>query len=105
MKKGLLFVFAALATAALLSYTIKPSKPTFLAPEGYIACYNHAIKHQIELDANLPGFSKAHHYPTYYKLTNATGVNITYPSPDGKDAHAYFIKSKKKTNKWLIVIK
>jgi len=104
MKKTILIVFAALATAALFSYTLRPSEPAFLSREGYIACYNHAIKDQIELDANLPGFAKEHHYPTYYKLQNAKGTMITYPSPDGKDANAYFIKSKHKTNKWLIVI-
>ena len=104
MKKALLFLFAAIASAALLSYTIKPKAPAFLAPEGYIACYNHAIKDQIELDANLPGFAKAHHFPAYYKLTNATGSMIKYPAPDGTEAQAYLIKSKKKTNKWLIVI-
>jgi len=104
MKKVMLFVIAAVAAAALLSYTFKPKEPAFLASEGYIACYNHAIKDQIELDATLPGFAKEHHYPTYYKLQNAKGTTISYPSPDGKDAHAYFIKSKHKTNKWLIVI-
>ena len=104
MKKTILFVFAAVATAAVLSYSLKPKEPAFLSPDGYIACYSHAIKDQIELDANLPGFAKMHPYPTYYKLHNATGSMISYPSPDGTDAHAYFIKSKKKSNKWLLVI-
>jgi carboxymethylenebutenolidase len=104
MKKAFLFVMASIATAALLSYTFKAKKQSFLAPEGYIACYNHAIKDQIQLDAGLSGFAKEHHYPTYYKLANATGKMISYPSPDGKEAAAYFIKSKKKTDKWLIVI-
>ena len=104
MKKLSLFLLAAVATAALLSYSFKPKALAFLAPEGYIACYNHAIKDQIELDANLPGFAKEHHFPTYYKLTNASGKMIQYPAQDGKEAQAYFIKSKKKTNKWLIVI-
>ena len=104
MKKLMLFVIAAVATAALLSYSLRPKTPAFLAPDGYIACYNHAVKDQIELDATLPGFAKEHHYPAYYKLENAKGKMITYPSPDGKQANAYFIASKKKTNKWLIVI-
>ncbi len=104
MKKAFLLVLASVVTAALLSYTFKSKAHSFLAPEGYIACYNHATKDQIELDANTPGFAKLHLAPAYFKLTKETGKMIGYPSPDGMDAHAYFIKSKKKTNKWLIVI-
>ena len=104
MKKVLQLVFASVATAVLFSYTFKPNMPAFLAPEGYIACYKHAIKDQIELDAILPGFARLHEAPAYFKLINETGKMIIYPSADGMDAHAYFIKSKKKTNKWLIVI-
>lgn len=104
MRKLILSVFAAFACAAMLSYTFKPKEHAFLSPDGYISCYEHAIKDQIELDATAPGFAMLHANPTYYKLKNATGSMVHFTAPDGTDAHAYFIKSKKKTNKWLFVV-
>ncbi len=102
MKKLVTLIIAAFATAVLLSYTFKPKNPAFLSPEGYIACY-HQTKDQIELDATNPGFAALHMPPAYYKLENPTGSNITFKA-EGADAKGYFIKSKKKTNKWLFVI-
>jgi carboxymethylenebutenolidase len=104
MRKLIFSVFAAFAIAAMLSYTFKPKEHAFLSPDGYISCYEHAIKDQIELDATAPGFAMLHANPTYYKLKNATGSMVHFTAPDGTDAHAYFIKSKKKTNKWLFVV-
>ncbi|MFC4231119.1 dienelactone hydrolase family protein [Parasediminibacterium paludis] len=102
MKKLLTLTVAAFATAALLSYTFKPSEPAFLSREGYIACY-HQTKDQIELDAANPNFAALHMAPAYYKLENPTGTMISFKA-EGGDAKGYFIKSKKKTNKWLFVI-
>lgn len=102
MKKLLLIVVAAFATAALLSYTFKPSEPAFLSREGYIACY-HQTKDQIQLDAAKPGFAALHMAPAYYKLENPTGTMVSFKA-DGGNAQGYFIKSKKKSNKWLFVI-
>lgn len=102
MKKLLTLVVAAFATAALLSYTFKPAEPAFLSREGYIACY-HQTKDQIQLDAAKPGFAALHMAPAYYKLENPTGSTVTFKA-EGGDAQGYFIKSKKKSNKWLFVI-
>jgi carboxymethylenebutenolidase len=102
MKKLLTLVVAAFATAALLSYTFKPSEPEFLSREAYIACY-HQTKDQIQLDAAKPGFAALHMAPAYYKLENPTGSTVTFKA-EGGDAQGYFIKSKKKSNKWLFVI-
>lgn len=102
MKKLLTLIVAAFATAALLSYTFKPSEPAFLSREGYIACY-HQTKDQIELDAAKPGFAALHMAPAYYKLENQTGSTVTFKA-EGGDAQGYFIKSKKKSDRWLFVI-
>jgi len=102
MKKLLTLTVAAFATAALLSYTFKPSEPAFLSREGYIACY-HETKDQIQLDAAKPGFAALHMAPAYYKLENPTGTMVSFKA-EGGEAKGYFIKSKKKSNKWLFVI-
>ena len=103
MKKVLFIAFAAFATALLLSYTLKPKEPAFLSPESNIACY-HQTKDQIELDAADPNFVKLHMAPMYYKLDNPTGSMVSFKTTGGADARGYFIKSKKKSNKWLFVI-
>lgn len=102
MKKLLTLIVAAFGTAALLSYTFKPAEPEFLSREAYIACY-HQTKDQIQLDAAKPGFAALHMVPAYYKLENQTGSTVTFKA-EGGDAQGYFIKSKKKSNKWLFVI-
>jgi carboxymethylenebutenolidase len=56
------------------------------------------------LDAADPNFVKLHANPVYYKLENPTGSIISFKAAEGADAKGYFIKSKKKSNKWLIVI-
>ncbi|MFP5039563.1 dienelactone hydrolase family protein [Parasediminibacterium sp. JCM 36343] len=104
MKKLLLLFVAALCSAALLSYTFKPKEHAFLSPDGYIACYNHAVKDQIQLDAASPDFVKLHANPLYYTLENPTGSMVSFASADGKAAQGYYIKPKKKSNKWLFVI-
>ena len=37
-------------------------------------------------------------------MENAKGENIKFEAADGFNAKGYFIKSKKKSNKWLFVI-
>ena len=103
MKKVFFITVAALATASLLSYTLKPTEHAFLSPEGYITCY-HQTKDQIELDAANPNFLKLHMAPAYYKLDNPTGSMVTFKTAEGANAQGYFIKSKKKSKKWLFVI-
>ena len=103
MKKLLVIIVVAFGTATLLSYTFKPTEPAFLSREGYIACY-HQTKDQIQLDAANPNFAALHMAPLYYKLDNPTGSMVSFKATEGADAQGYFIKSQKKSNKWLFVI-
>ena len=104
MKKTFLLFAAAFGSAALLSYTFKRPEPKPLTADCYIACFNAETKYLIEADATKPGFAALHPLPIQYKLENPLGTTISFNSPDGINAQAYFIKSKKKTNKWLLVI-
>jgi len=104
MKKMVLVTAAAFLSAALLSYTFKTPEPSFLSKDCYIDCYTKETKEMISLDAANPAFAKLHQNPANFKLQNPVGEMITYKTADGVDAKGYLIKSKKKTNKWLIVI-
>jgi carboxymethylenebutenolidase len=104
MKKLSLITFAAFSTAVLFSYTFKKEAPKPLTPECYVSCFNIETREMIELDALKPGFAMLHPKPIMNKLENPLGTNIQFESADGTKAGGYFIKSKKKSNKWLLVI-
>jgi len=104
MKKLLLIAVAAFATASLFSYTFKKDTPKPLTPECYVSCFNIETREMIQLDALKPGFAMLHPKPLNYKLEDAKGISIQFPTGDGLNAGGYFIKSKKKSNKWLFVI-
>ena len=104
MKKTILLSAAAFITAGLLSYTFKRPEPRPSSAECYVACFNAEARELIQADANQPGFAALHPYPIQFKLENPLGSTISYNAADGINAQAYFIKAKKKTNKWLFVI-
>jgi carboxymethylenebutenolidase len=104
MKKTILLSVAAFITAGFLSYTFKQPEPKPSTAECYVACFNAEARELIQADANQPGFAALHPYPIQFKLENPLGSTISYSSADGINAQAYFIKAKKKTNKWLFVI-
>lgn len=49
-----------------------------------------------------PAFQALHASPLPISY-QAVGKDITFKTPDGKDAHGYFIKAKGNSNKWLMV--
>jgi carboxymethylenebutenolidase len=48
-------------------------------------------------------FRNAHANPLPFKLEKPQGKMISFPTDDGTDAKAYFLKAKKKTDKYLLV--
>jgi len=104
MKKTILLFASAFATAALLSYSFKRPEPKTSTAECYVACFNAEARTLIQADADQPGFAALHPYPIRFTLENPMGVTVSYKSFDGINAQGYFIKAKKKTNKWLFVI-
>ena len=95
MKQYLILIFAAFATALLLSNTFKKEEVKALTPECYISCFNIETREMIQLDASKPGFAALHEIPKQFILENPVGEMISFDSPDGKNASAYFIKSVK----------
>ena len=104
MKKILLLSAAAFITAALLSYTLRVPDAQPLSVACNISCFNAETRDLIQADAAQAGFAAFHETPKYFKYQNAVGETISFSSPDGKNAQGYFIKSKKKSKKWLLVI-
>lgn len=103
MLKFVCLVFTAFCTAILMSVTIK-KEPKPLTPECYISCFTASSKDLIQADALKPGFANLHANPTNFTLQNPLGEIINFDCEDGITGNAYFIKAKKKTNNWLIVI-
>ncbi len=52
--------------------------------------------------ASDPSFIALHPVPQSI-VFQASGEQITFPTPDGTTASGYFLKAKKKSNKWLFV--
>lgn len=53
---------------------------------------------------NDPAFVMQHDAPIPFEFVPANGEMISYACEDGKDAHAYGIKAKNKSNQYLIVV-
>ena len=105
MKKITLSLAAITMAYFLVSYTLKPN--TLKAPEAndLISCYYvEPTNEKIQSDAAKPGFAAMHPIPIPFVLKTKKGKTVFFKSPDGIDAQGYFIKSKKKSKKWLFVI-
>jgi carboxymethylenebutenolidase len=53
---------------------------------------------------NDEDFRKSHQLPNNSMLTNPQGTIIKFPTPDGTEANAYFVKSENKSNKYILMI-
>jgi carboxymethylenebutenolidase len=104
MNKYLFLAMLAFMSALLLSYTLKKPSAKPLTPECYVSCFNIETREMIQLDALKSGFAILHPKPVAFTLVIPKGTDITFATADGSKASGYFIKSKKKTNKWLFVI-
>jgi len=91
MKKIYLFI-----TATLLAAT------TFA--QGDITVCHTSSTEKFALFASNKEFNAAHTLPRpYIHISEEGGKMITYKCSDGKDANAYLITAKKKTNNWIFV--
>ena len=104
MKKLLFLTLSAFCTAAFLGYTYKVPSPALGTPGCYESCFTGDVREQFKAEAGTMRFAAMHENPLAYRLENATGTTIQFPSPDGTEASGYLIKSKKKTNNWVLVI-
>ena len=104
MKKAIYVLFTVLLTASLISWNwTKTQHPTVEKAE-VIECLNMETQQAYQLEASTPAFAALHPSPLVVNPENLLGKMMTFDAADGKQANAYFIAAKKKTNKYLIVI-
>lgn len=67
--------------------------------------YCHAMKGQNDMSvlAASKDFQNLHAAPKRIHFVSAAGEMIKFSTPDGKEAGGFFLKSKKKSDKWLLV--
>jgi len=91
-------------TASLISWNwTKTQHPTVEKAE-VIECLNMETQQAYKLEAGTPAFAAMHPSPMVVNPENLLGKMMTFDAADGKQANAYFIAAKKKTNKYLIVV-
>ena len=104
MKKAIYVLFSVLLTASLLSWNwTKTQHPTVEKAE-VIECLNMETQQAYKLEAGTPAFAAMHPSPLVVNPENLLGKMMSFDAADGKQADAYFIAAKKKSNKYLIVI-
>ena len=104
MKKAIYVLFSVLLTASLISWNwTKTQHPTVEKAE-VIECLNMETQQAYQLEAATPAFAGMHPSPIVVNPENLLGKMMSFDAADGKQANAYFIAAKKKSNKYLIVI-
>jgi carboxymethylenebutenolidase len=104
MKKAIYVLLSVLLTASLISWNwTKTQHPTVEKAE-VIECLNMETQQAYKLEAGTPAFAAMHPSPMVVNPENLLGKMMTFDAADGKQANAYFITAKKKTNKYLIVV-
>jgi len=104
MKKAIYVLLSVLLTASLISWNwTKTQHPTVEKAE-VIECLNMETQQAYKLEAGTPAFAALHPSPMVVNPENLLGKMMSFEAADGKQANAYFIAAKKKTNKYLIVV-
>jgi len=104
MKKAIYVLVSVLLTASLISWNwTKTQHPTVEKAE-VIECLNMETQQAYQLEAGTPAFAAMHPSPLVVNPENLLGKMMSFDAADGKQANAYFIAAKKKTNKYLIVV-
>jgi carboxymethylenebutenolidase len=88
----------------LLTLALGISAITF-AQRKVVCCSNpSSATQQFAMLASNPAFKMSHKNPLPIRFQSSIGESITYKTPDGKEATAFFMKAKKPTNNYLFVI-
>ena len=104
MKKLLYSLFTILLTASLLGWNWQQNQHPVVDKGDVIECLNMETQQAYQIEASQQAFAALHPAPIMVDPANLLGKMTNFTAADGKTASAYFIASKKKSNKWLIVI-
>jgi carboxymethylenebutenolidase len=91
-------------TASLISWNWTKTQHPTLEKAEVIECLNMETQQAYQLEAGTPAFAGMHPSPIVVNPENLLGKMMSFDAADGKQANAYFIAAKKKSNKYLIVI-
>ena len=104
MKKVFSLVAVLVIAISWISWNHKMSIREKISKEDIIECYNMETLNAYQQEASQSPFASLHNNPKQASTAEQLGKMINFSVSDGKDANAYFIPSKKKSNKWLIVV-
>jgi len=104
MKKAIYVLFSVLLTASLISWNWTKTQHPAVEKAEVIECLNMETQQTYKLEASTPAFAAMHPSPIVVNPENLLGKMMSFDAADGKQANAYFIAAKKKSNKYLIVI-
>ncbi len=77
---------------------------TTFAQSKMACCANPSATQKFAMLASDKKFVMAHPLPLKYHFQSDIGKSITYNTPDGKTANAFFFKAKHPTNNYLLVV-
>jgi carboxymethylenebutenolidase len=104
MKKLLFGLFLTLLAGGLMSWHWENTQFSPVNKTDVMACLNMETLQAYQLEASTPAFASMHIAPIKVNPADLLGGMTSFEAADGKPASAYFIPSKKKSKKWLIVI-
>ena len=104
MKKLLFGLFLTLMAGGLMSWHWEKTQYGPINKTDLIECLNMETLQAYQLEASTPAFAAMHLAPVTINPADLLGKMTSFEAADGKQANAYFIPSKKKSKKWLIVI-
>lgn len=104
MKKSISILFAVILTASLISWQWDKTQHAKVNKAEVIECLNMETLQSYKLAASQPAFAAMHPAPIMVNTENLLGKMTNFEAADGKQAQAYIIPAKMKSNKWLIVI-
>jgi carboxymethylenebutenolidase len=104
MKKAIYVLLIVLLTVSLISWNWTKTQHPSLEKAEVIECLNMETQQAYSLEAGTPAFAAMHPSPMVVKPENLLGKMMSFDAADGKQANAYFIAAKKRSNKYLIVI-
>ena len=104
MKKLLLFLPVIAVTLLWSSWQKPVQQRSMINKEEVISCMSSETIEAYLQEAATPAFANMHPDVKQYSQEPLVGSMIQYKTSDGLVANGYFIPSKKKSKKWLIVI-
>lgn len=104
MKQSVVLLTILLASFSWISWNKNAYTGNSRAKEEIISCYNMETLNAYQKEASSVPFALLHQNARKIESYQELGKMISFQTGDGKEASAYFIAAKKKTNNWLIVI-